>query len=62
MKILIKKRAKVWIEAGVVVDTAPADANFLIAGGSAEPAEAVVDPEKAAEKPARKRTGTKKEG
>lgn len=43
MKIRLVKRAKVWQNAGTVIDAAPADANFLLAVGSAE---LVMDPQK----------------
>lgn len=36
MKILLKRRAKVWIDAGEIVNVSPADANFLLSVDSAE--------------------------
>lgn len=35
MKLLLKKRQKVWHEAGEVVEVSPADAGFLLAVGAA---------------------------
>lgn len=36
-KVKLIKRSKVWLDAGETVVVSPADANFLIAVGSAEP-------------------------
>lgn len=36
MKVRLKRRAKVWHEAGETVNVSPADAAFLLSVGSAE--------------------------
>ena len=37
MKVLLKKRQKIWHEAGETVEVSPAEAVFLISVGAAEP-------------------------
>lgn len=37
MKVTLKKRHKIWHEAGETVEVSPAEAAFLISVGAAEP-------------------------
>lgn len=60
MKLLAKKRLKVWHEAGEIVeivDVSSAEARFLIATGQAEPVAETAEP---APKPQKKATRKKK--
>lgn len=55
MRLLAKKRLKVWHEAGEIVEVSPAEARFLIATGQAEPVAETTEPE-----PKPQKKGTKK--
>lgn len=57
MRLLAKKRLKVWHEAGAIVEVSPAEARFLIATGQAEPVAETAEPEpKPQKKAARKKS------
>ncbi len=47
MKVQLKKRSRIWQEAGEIVEVSPAEASFLISVGAAQK----VGAEKAAEIP-----------
>lgn len=57
MKLLAKKRLKVWHEAGEILEVSSAEARFLIATGQAEPVAETAEP---APKPQKKGTRKKK--
>lgn len=58
MQIRLKARARIWHEAGEVVNASPADAEFLVAVGTAE----IVEPEAPETPEKQKRVTTRKKG